>query len=822
MLTSLAGITITLSDKTSEMRLLSIKYASRILLKNKRFSLLMLLSLSIGLSVFIYISSKVVYNKSFDTHFENYANIYRVVSSTFTEGKLTISQPRSQRFLGETLQEIYPEVSRSGFLCKTVSNQYTIGDNTFINEHCFHGSNGFLGLFSIQALTGKSENLLTGPNKVIISEGFAQQHFGEENPVGKTIIQYPGHSFEIEAVFKDLPGNTHFTPEIIISFFDNMHLPPPLIENWGEFSFYTYLELDNGSDKKKIEEGITQLCREKNQRLIRDSDSDYLFSLQPVGEINTGSHLKNEINQNVRGDYLNMLYLISIFILIISGFNYVYFSYTRISGSSMQYGVKKAYGASSTSLFAQFLIESIVIHFLAFLFVILTLLTLEELPLSLGGFQAIKELSARFWLNLILIVGLSAVLNPLILLILLYNRTSLSLLTSQIEGHKKSFSFKQLFTIVQFVIIIFLISSIIGINMQVNFLREKDKGIDIKDKLVIKTPSNIRRSSRRIINLEAFEQDISKIAGIEHVSISNNTPGDTPDFSFSASEQEAVFGIKTALFIADSSYFEAFEIDIIGGNGIVRTGPDACVINLTCMSQLGYSKPEEILDKTLWLRDESGSQKFESRVVGICEDFNFTSVKEVPGPIVLMDWTENFMWGRYTLSFDPHINKQALISQVESRFYKTFPNFPFEYYWLEDYFNKQFDEELSIIRSLKSFALISIFLGVLSLLSMVWHISQARTKEIGIRKVNGASPIDIIGLLNKHFIKWILAASVISLPLSWWFLSYWLNSFAYRIHISIWIFLLSGGGVLLVSSLTVLLQSLKVARMNPISSIKHE
>ena len=818
----LAGLIITLSDNTREMRLLYIKYASRILLKNWHTSLLMLLSLSIGLSVFIYISARVVYNKSFDTHFENYSNIYRVVSSTFTEGELTISQPRSQRFLGETLQEIYPEVSRSGFLCKTVSNQYTIGDNTFINEHCFHGSNGFLGLFSIQALTGKSDDLLTGPNKVIISESFAKNHFGDEDPVGKTIIQYPRHQLEIEAVFKDLPKNTHFNPEIIISFHDNMHLPPPILENWGEFSFYTYLELDRGSDKKKLEEGITQLCREKNQKLIRDSDSDYLFSLQPVGHINTGSHLKNEINQNVRGDYLNILYLISIFILIISGFNYVYFSYTRISGSSLQYGVKKAFGASHTSLFTQFLIESIVIHSLAFLFVILTFLTIQELPLELGGFQTIKELSARFWLNLILIVGLSAILNPLMLLILLYNRSSLSLLTSQTEGYRKNVSFKQLFTIVQFVIIIFLISSIIGINMQVNFLREKDKGIVIKDKLVIKTPSNIRRSSRRINNLEAFEQDISKIAGIRHVSVSNITPGDTPAFSFSASDQEAGNGIKTALFIADSSYLKSFEIDIIGGKGFSRSGQDACVINMTCMRQLGYSKPEDILDKTLWLRDESGRQNIESKVVGICEDFNFTNVKEVPGPIVLMDWTENFMWGRYTLSFDHSINKQALISQVESRFYNTFPNFPFEYYWLEDYFNKQFDEELSIIRSLKALALISIFLGVLSLLSMVWHISQARTKEIGIRKVNGASPIDIIGLLNKHFVKWIVAASVISLPLSWWFLSYWLNSFAYRINISIWIFLISGGGALLNSSLTVILQSLKVARMNPLSSIKYQ
>ena len=345
---------------------------------------------------------------------------------------------------------------------------------------------------------------------------------------------------------------------------------------------------------------------------------------------------------------------------------------------------------------------------------------------------------------------------------------------------------------------------------------------DIKDKLVLKTPSNIRRTSQRINNLDAFEEDLSKIAGIRHVSVSNITPGDTPTFSFNASEQSEDSGIKTALFIADSSFLESYDIDIIGGRGLGRSGPEGCLINITCMRLLGYDHPEDILNKTIYLSDESGRQNIESRIRGVSEDFNFANVKEVPGPFVLLDWTENMMWGRYTLAFDHQMNKQALVSQVESLFSNTFPNYPFEYYWLEDYFNSQFDEELAIIRSLKAFALISVLLGILSLLSMVWHISQARTKEIGIRKVNGASVLDIIGLLNRHFTKWIVIASIISLPLAWYFLSHWLRSFEYRNPISIWIFLISIGGALIISSITVTLQSLKVARMNPLDSIKYE
>jgi putative ABC transport system permease protein len=794
----------------------------RNLFRNRATTLLLLLSLSIGISVFIYISARVVYNKSFDTHFENFENVYRVVSSTYREGELILSQPLSQRLLGETLKADYPEVKRSGFLCIAMSNHYTIEEIPLTNDYSFHCSNGFIELFSIQITGGRTDGLLTRPNMVIISESFAHKYYGENDPVGKTIQQYPRHIFEIEAVFKDLPENSHFNPDILISFHDNMRLPPPLKENWGEFSFYTYLELDSRSDVGMLEDGITHLCSEKNQKLILDSESEYKFSLQAIGDIHTKSQLNNEISQNVRGDYLNILYMISIFILIISGFNYVYFSYTRISGSSLQYGLKKTFGAGFKSLFTQFLIESLVIHTLAVLIAILGLEIFQHLPIELDGYQGIKELPPRFWLNLLLILALSALVNPLIILMLLNKKSALSLLSKEREAHHKTFSFKQIFTIIQFAIIVFLISAIFGISRQVNFLRTKDKGIDITDKLVIKTPSNIRRTSQRINNLDAFEEDLTNIAGIRHVSVSNITPGDTPAFSFNISEQQVGSGIKTALFIADSSYLKSYDINILEGKGLSRSGSDVCVINITCMRLLGYDHPEDVIDRTIYLRDESGMQNIESRVSGVCEDFNFSNVKEVPGPFVLLDWTENFMWGRYTLAFDHQMNKQALVSQVESRFTTTFPNYPFEYYWLEDYFNKQFDEELSIIKSLKAFALISVLLGVLSLLSMVWHISQARTKEIGIRKANGASALDIIRLLNRHFVKWIGIASLISLPLAWYFLSNWLSSFEYRIHISIWIFIISSAGALFISSLTVTLQSLKVARMNPLDSIKYE
>ena len=436
----------------------NIKQSFRIILKNKRTTFLLLFSLSVGLTAYLFISAKIAYNNSFDTHFDNYKNIYRIVSSTYTDNTLTISQPRTQRGLGQMLKENYPEVKETGYLCGTMKEHYKIGDNLFINTYGFHCSSGLLNILSVDIIQGESVDLLTEPNKIIISRSFAEKHFGNENPIGKIVQQYPEHNFEIEAVFNEFPLNSHFTPDFLISFHDNMHLPPPLIDNWGEFSFYTYLELADNSDIKKIEEGITYISNENNSKI---SGTYYKFRLQPIKDIHTKSHLTNEIGKNIRGDYLNILQLISIFILIVAGFNYIYFSYTRISNNSAQFGVKKALGVRNSELFRQFLSESLIIHVIALIFSFSLVLLLQQLPAISIGTNYFVALPYQFWLNVLLIVIVSSILNPVVLLLMLSRKNSLTLLTKNIKSYHSTFSFRQAFVVFQFAIIIFLISSIV-------------------------------------------------------------------------------------------------------------------------------------------------------------------------------------------------------------------------------------------------------------------------------------------------------------------------------------------------------------------------
>jgi putative ABC transport system permease protein len=807
----------------------TLKHIIRLMNKNRRTTVLLIFSLFIGLSTYILIYAKVNYHLSFDKNVPDYENIYRVVSSAYTDNVLTISQPRSQRALGETLEKNYSEVLQSGYLCGTVENHFKIGDEAFNNEKVFHCSNGLLKLFSITPLQGNTENLLTRPYTAIISESFAQKYFPNENPIGKTIFQYPGAQFEIEAIIKDLPANSHFHADFLLSFHNNMHLPPPLKENWGEFSFYTYLKLIPSADIKKLDEAMLQLTAENNHGEIASSQTQYTFQLQALASIHSKSHLKNEIEQNVRGDYLSVLKLISIYILLISVFNYIYFSHTHFLKNSVLYGVRKVFGAKSSSLFRYFLIESILIHLIALLLFVIVFTILGKSHLSFSPETSIHSLPLSFWIGCTVIIIASMIINPLVILLSVNRKKTLTLLSPQRMRYSSGYSYRQLLTIVQFAIILFLLSSIIGIQKQLTYLKSRDTGIDISNKLVIKSPANFRRSSNRFVNLDAFEQEITKLSGVENLSISNNVPGDVPSFNFGVSVGESAKSIKTAIFIANQNFINAFNIKMIAGKGFFSQGVSSTtdnskgsIINKTCLKQLGYDNPELIIGKAIKLADASGLDNFETIVAGVCDDFNFSSAKENPGPVILIDWTQSRMVGRYTLNLNPKIDKINLLAEVKEQFMKTFPNYSFDYFWLDDHYNQQFTEEDTVESNLKAFALVAIILGILSLFSMVWHMSVSRTKEIGIRKINGAKLSEIHILLNKDYIKSVVIAFVIATPIAWYAMNKWLENFAYKTELSWWIFALAGLLALGIALITVSWQSWKAATRNPVEALRYE
>lgn len=802
------------------------KLAFRNLYRNKLTSIALLFSLCVGFVAYIAISSYVIYEKTYDRYIPEYNQIQRIVTEIYSNSELIIKAPQCERILGEAMVEKFPDVLSSGYLCQTSNPQYKIDENIFTNENVYHASPGLLNVLSIELTKKKKAEVLTEPYKIIISESTAKKYFGDKDPIGQTIFKYPAYEYEVEGAFKDLPKNTHFKAEMLLSFHDNMNLPPPLKDNWGETSFYTYIKTTKEAKLKDIEDEMNQLVYENKTSNFENTNSFHKYKLQALKDIHLKSDLKSELSINARNDYLNILFAVSLLILLASVFNYIYFTYTHIINNIKDMGIRKIFGITQKHLIKQFISESLLIHAIA-ISISFAICSLIERPIynSLAIDIGLSFSSYSFWTVFIAIYILSSALTVIFPILMLQNKKPLELLSYKKEQKNFNISFRQIITVIQFVIVISIISLIIGIDKQVKYLMSKDKGLDISNNLVIKVPQFVRKSSRRINNPDAFEQELLKHSGISFISSCSAVPGDMLAFNFNATEKGKTNSIKPELYITDNSFLEIFNVNLIDGENFyadLNEDNTGCIINKTCLEKLGYQKPSEVIGRILNLNDESQMQKHNSQIVGVCNDFNFHSMKESPGPVILLNWTQNMLWGNYIVKINNSKDFDRINSFIETIFQKTFPNYPYEYFWLEDHYNKQYAQEQRLTLLLKLFVALTILISIINLFSMVWYSTLMRTKEIGIRKAVGASEFEIIKMFNFDFLKWILLASVIAFPISYYSLTKWLEAFAYKTNISWWIFVLSGLSAIILGALTISWQTFKVANLNPSNALRYE
>lgn len=802
------------------------KLIIRNLLRNKLTSFALIFSLCIGFVSYIAISSYVIYEKTYDRYIPEYENIYRITTEIYTNNELEIKIPQCERILGEAMVDKFPHVLSTGFICQTNNQQYKIGENIFTSEKVYHASTGLFDLLSIKIIKSKKNEVLTDPYKVIISENTAKRYFGDKDPIGEIIYKYPGYEYEVEGIFKNIPKNTHFNADMFLSFHDNMHLPPPLKDNWGETSFYTYVKVNPNASIKELEESTNQLVYENKKGYFESINSINKYQLQALKDIHLKSNLKAEITTNARNDYLGILFIVSMLILLASGFNYVYFTYIKVLSNIKDIGVKKVFGIRRKDLVKQFLGESFLIHGIAITlsFLICTLLQ-PIIHNNLGININLSFNYSIFWIILILIYCISALLTVIFPILIFQNKKPLELLSYKKKQSKYKLNSRQLITVAQFVIIISMISIIIGIDKQIDFLTSKDKGLDISSSIVLKVPKNLRKNSRRINNFSAFEQELYKHPGISFISSSSSVPGDLLALNFNASEKGKPNTIKSAIYITDNSFIDIFNVKLLSGENFrkdLSPTNSGCIINKTCLKKLGYNNADNAIGNIINLSDESQMQQFEIPIVGVCNDFNFQSMKENPDPVILLNWTQNMLWGNYIVKINNLKDFDQINSYIKNIFLKTFPNYPYEYFWLEDHYNMQYKQEIRLTLLLKFFAVLTILISVINLFSMVWYSSLMRTKEIGIRKVNGATKVEIFNMLNIDSLKWILLASILAAPISYYSLSKWLDTFAYKTALSWWIFFISGIIAITIGALTISWQTLKIANMNPVNALRHE
>jgi len=802
-----------------------LKMAIKSLSKNLLSSLFLLISLCIGFVSFVFIASHVSQEMSYDRDFPQAENIYRIATNIYTSGELKLTKPLCERAMGNELKRNSPEVLESGFFFKPGNLEFKINEQVFKNENVLHASPGILNVFSIEFIYGSRSDALKRPYTVILSESYARKYFGDENPVGKTIFKYPGASYEIEGVYKDLPRKSHFKANMLLSFHDNMRLPPPAMEAWGESSFYTYLKFQANASINGFNKKMNQLALSKKRNLAEGGDIQHTYYLQALTDIHLKSHLKDELAINTRADYLYVLVAIGLLILIAIGFNYIHFSHTKAIKDANNWGLRKVVGAKGRSLISQSLLESFLLHLLSLVLAIFICKALSPLAYSNYGLALnFSEATLLFWIILLCMILLSTMINGIITGILINRYNSLELLKLKFNPLTSRFSIQKLFVVSQFVIVIAILICIMGINKQLEFLQEKNMGMNLSNKIAVTVPKYMRKSSSRFKNFETFEQELLRHPNIEAISQCDKIPGELLAFNFTFKEKGKDKNAKASVMVADVNYLKNFDISLLEGSNFPKNANNinsGCLINEACLSDLGYNHPKDAIGKVLQLKDESMTEGFELEIKGICSNFNFQGMREYPGPTILINWTQEIMWGYYIVKYkNPNI--QEVIAHIKKQVETTFPNYPFQYVSLKSFYNRQFIKEFQLIKMLYAFVYLAIVISVINLFTMAWISSLVRTKEIGVRKINGAKTHEIILMLNKGFVKWVCIAFLIACPVAYYAMNKWLQNFAYKTELSWWIFALAGIIAMGIALLTVSWQSWRAAKRNPVESLRYE
>jgi len=777
-----------------------LKISFRNLIRHKGYSFINIAGLALGLTAVILILLLVQFEISFDKYHKNADQIYRVMRGKQGPDRMSyLTQPP----LAPTLKSEFPEVesaTRFYRLGKTHISYQT--KNFFETGFCFTDPESF-EIFSFELLEGDPNKVLDDPYSVVISEAMANKYFGSENPIGK-IIHFKGeHDFKITGILKDLPDNSILKFDFIAPFkttqiIDSFHNH----ESWGYSSYRTYFLLNKDANLKDLENKIpgliTKYFDEKTAKEIR-------FEFQPLTKI----HLQSD-----RVKIIYLLTSVAILILIIACINYINLATARSTQRMKEIGIRKVIGAYRHQLIKQILGESILFSILAFfLATILVGLLLPSFNVFVERnliFNPLENLQFLSWLAALLIfVSFVAGSYPAFAISTFNPMTTFR---NQVAGTKGS-RLRNSLVVGQFLISITLIIATLIIKDQMHFIRNKDVGFAKDQILVVDIRDNKLRS-----NLESIKSELKQNPNILTVASSIDLPNESgaatrSDWSGRPQDKEQEIFIN---FI-DYDYIDLFEIDIKQGRNFSKIfssdAAGAFLLNEIAIKEIGWDDPVGKEFKHFF-GGRTGT------VVGVVSDFHMLPLHQSIQPICL---DLNPARANRILSIkikDENIPKT--VSYVQETMAKFSPNYPFEYRFFDEVFDSSYKLERKVESIFTLFALLAIFIACLGLLGLASFTTIQRTKEIGVRKVVGASVAQIVGMLSKQITKWVLIATVIAWPISYFAMNKWLQTFAYKTDINFLIFLIAAFAAIFISFLTVGYQSIKAALANPVKSLRYE
>lgn len=798
--------------------------AFRNFVQHKTFTLLNILGLAIGIASSLLILQYVKYERSFDTMHTKAEDIYRIQYNNWSNGSINFECAAAVPAVGPEMKNNFPEIKQFTRLYP-VSGVITYDDPvrgpiSFREQDMQITDTAVFEIFDFKLLKGDPVSSLRGPNKVVISQHASEKYFGDEDPIGKRIDWDGERQFEVTGLMADIPDNSHIKFDFFFSYQTlNDNTDNASETSWGWYDFNTYVLLEKGTDpialQSKWDDHLAEVRRESWDKY----NYKQAFILQPLLDIHLQSNLLQESQPEEQGDSdaVYFLTIIAFFILVIAWVNYINLSTAKSFERANEVGIRKVMGAHKGQLRNQFLAESFLINFIAVLIGIALViifwptfssLTGRNIPLTL-----INDIS--FWLIAGgLFVG-GSLLSGFYPAWVLSSFQPVVVLKGKVNGTSRGSLMRKGLVVFQFFASVALISGTIIVYEQLQFMRNKDLGINIHQTLVLEGPGIT--DSLYDLNLESFKTEALRISGIESMTAGTNVPGNEIFWTNGirrisggpeASTQTYIVGI-------DSDYIPSFQLEIIEGRNFENESladREGVLINRVLASTIGYLNPEEAVGEMVRLGGDT------MKILGVLEDYHQMSLKNKTAPMTFrMIPASRF----YAFKIQSG-NYSNVVEALKEPWDTFFPGNPYDYFFLDDFFNRQYKSDYQFSQVFGLFSILAIFVACMGLFGLASFMTSMRTKEVGIRKALGSTVQSVALLLSYGFIQLVIIGSIFAVPFAWYVMNNWLDSFPYRITINPLIFLIASALVILIAFISVGYQTIKSALANPATTLRYE
>jgi putative ABC transport system permease protein len=803
------------------------KVAIRNLWKRKLFSVINIVGLSVGIACFFLIAVYVKDEFSYDNFHEDKDNLYRVALERIYPDNVVFYAiiPHS---IPEAMQNDYPEVEdMSRFVRLPNEVVFRYGDQDYEEDKIFFVENNFFEFFNIRLIEGDPAQVLSSPNGLVMTQATALRYFGDEDALGKQITT-PQGELMVSGVCENSPENSHMEFDILGSLDQGGFLRQP---NWASFNVYSYIRLRDGASPEAIEAKMPELVEQYAAGHIQArsgisyqeyvaAGNGYNYFLQPIQSIHLQSHLTNEIKPNGNILYVYILIAIALFLIVIACINFMNLATARAVGRAREVGIRKIVGSLRGSLIRQFLMESVVVSLISMMFAALFIQLILPIFNQLAG----KQLKIHFIQNPGYLLFLLALGLGVGLLAGAYPALALSayrpvtVLKGRFSTSRTGVRLRNILVVFQFAVSIILISMTLLVSRQMDFMQNMDLGFEEKNLIVVERAYSLGQQ------VEAFKQEALRIPGVQETAGSNTSiQGGFYYGVMFQTEQDSEIKTTRAMTV-DDDYVSTMEIEILEGRGFKKEFDDSwnVLLNEATIKEFGWSDPVGMKLKRI---GDPGEPVGDYTVVGVFKDFHYNSLHEDVDSFALFS-IENAPPPRrlsplLNVRFRPE-NTSSVLGALEETWNKFAPQQPFSSYFLDDKLRELYHNEHTSGRIFAVFAVLAIVIACIGLFGLSAYTAELRTKEIGIRKVLGSTAPKIVVLLSKDFARLIIFAFIFALPLAYYAMHQWLQNFAFRLGIQVWIFLLAGAAALLIAQLTISFQAIKAASSNPADTLKFE